>query len=403
MAPRPIGLPTSLGLTNPQPVCEARMARIAPHQHLKQQAPISYMASTDSFGRPSSAGSHHNLQRPNDLAMLQQQLQGLSVTPTLSNPHAFDTSYANNQMASAQALTRVQQQQQQTQLLAAQLQATAAATNNLSTLQINALRQTLAVKQQAAMQQRPAINNNVNNNAMAVIAEASRIAALRAQQQQLAQAMQGGGAPSTMHAATIQSLLAQGHGTVQPSVRPARPAAQQSAQHVHDAHYKDKLVEMGVGLAQNNITIETAINAGLLGGLSAVDVRILAAAHQAETRRQDLARQGAYAAVAGLPTNGTLQGKAAAMPLLTCNLSSASSVAAAAAAAAPNTEPLALFDASKLGTSLFGGACGHNGSHDAMPSSALQQQGYFSFFGNDDEHQAQDDDAKSSANNTTGT
>lgn len=244
---------------------------------------------------------------------------------------------------------------------------------------------------------------------MAVIAEASRIAALRAQQQQLAQG--AGGARTGMHAATIQSLLAQGHGTQQPAtIRPVRQPPIQ--QHVHDANYKDKLVEMGVGLAQNNITIETAVNAGLLGGLSASDVRILAAAHQAETQRQEMARQGAYAATASQknlparlttypPPPSVLPQSHAILPQSHAILSNMPSNHHNVA-----VEPQALFDASRLGTSLFG--CGSTAGSVASgaatePPLALQQQGFFSFFGNnDDDHPVLDDDAKSSANNTSG-
>ena len=367
-----------------------------------------------------SAGNHNNLPslnnqffvnqagqplRANDLAMLQlqQQLQGLSVM----TPAATNAGFANqtrcdpytNQVASAQAFARLQQQQQQqTQLLAAQLQA-ATAGSNLSTLQINALRQTLAAKQQAAM---PA----GQPKAMAVIAEASRIAALRAQQQQLAQSLQGG-PPSGLHAATIQSLLAQGHGAQQQPPASVHHHSQPAQQHVQDSHFKDKLVEMGVGLAQNNITIETAVNAGLLGGLSASDVRILAAAHRAEARRQELARHGTYGGISqALPPqsmarfppppaapNKMMMSHNTFMPSSTNNN------------VVGHAEPQALFDASKLGTSLFGGSVASGAASDTP--SALQQKGFFSFFGNDDTDeqpvQDDDDDAKSSADNTTGT
>lgn len=178
-----------------------------------------------------------------------------------------------------------------------------------------------------------------------------------------------------------------------------RPTRQQApAQpHVHDSHYKDKLVEMGAGLAQNKITMESAVNAGLLGGLSASDVRILAAAHQAETRRQELARQTVYPqASSGLPAQ-LLGGMPTSAAMPTHMLHSANGPSM------PPAEPQALFDASKLGTSLFGAGVSSGGSAGADPPLALQQQGFFSFFGNDDEeHQAQDDD-ESSANNTTGT
>ncbi len=65
-------------------------------------------------------------------------------------------------------------------------------------------------------------------------------------------------------------------------------------------------MEMGVGLAQNNISIETAVNSGLLGGLSAADVRVLATAHAAETRRQQQQQQASSAAqfAGGVHGNG---------------------------------------------------------------------------------------------------
>lgn len=147
--------------------------------------------------------------------------------------------------------------------------------------------------------------NNQAHNA-AVIAEASRLAAVRAQQQQqqqlLLQAIQtnGSAANGGLNAATMQALLAQQQQPSrnvpmpQPQLNPqaslglnTQPAASlRPAQNVQDINYKDKLVEMGIGLAQNSISIETAVNSGLLGGLSAADVRVLATAHAAEMRRQ---------------------------------------------------------------------------------------------------------------------
>ncbi|KAL4425675.1 hypothetical protein ABPG75_009691 [Micractinium tetrahymenae] len=56
------------------------------------------------------------------------------------------------------------------------------------------------------------------------------------------------------------------------------------------------LQDIGKTLAQLNITVEAAVNAGLLGGLSASDVKIVAEAHRAE---MDTARAGTPGAQAG--------------------------------------------------------------------------------------------------------
>lgn len=47
--------------------------------------------------------------------------------------------------------------------------------------------------------------------------------------------------------------------------------------------------DIGRTLAQLNITVDSAVNAGLLGGLSASDVRIVGDAHNQELERIRLA------------------------------------------------------------------------------------------------------------------
>ena len=56
------------------------------------------------------------------------------------------------------------------------------------------------------------------------------------------------------------------------------------------------LQDIGRTLAQLNITVDSAVNAGLLGGLSASDVRIVGDAHSQEAEKLKLmAGQGAAA------------------------------------------------------------------------------------------------------------
>lgn len=179
---------------------------------------------------------------------------------------------------------------------------------NVNLLQMAAAQ---AAARTAAVQQQqrpgPAYGNQINNlnfagaqndlkqfaNQAALLAEASR------RQQQAERARATLEAWNTINPA-YQAML--GKPKVPPPARPAMPprpgppaprpapnnympAPVENTSLAHDQTARNVLMELGQTLAQLSITVENAVNAGLLGGLSAADVKVLSDAHAHEARR----------------------------------------------------------------------------------------------------------------------
>lgn len=125
-------------------------------------------------------------------------------------------------------------------------------------------------------------------NHAALIAEASSVAAARQQQQQAAAIsglVSGLGAGNTYQPAVSLPIRPRAPPAPRPAGRPGGFPGVDGASLAQDTNARVVLMELGQTLAQLGITVEGAVNAGLLGGLSAADVKVLSDAHSTESRR----------------------------------------------------------------------------------------------------------------------